>query len=148
MITSGVVLECLRYNQNMDEIPDTTGKICEALLKQEFWHEGAKIEDISVLFLKVRDGAWHRFFFDCGPLFWKIVEAPDVWNTTPADSFHYPQTEIGSELGIIGQLIESAELHEATGFEEVRLQFENGTLLVLHHLYPQDTTTLLIEQRR
>jgi hypothetical protein len=131
----------------MNVIPNLTGEVCESLVKQEFWLEGAKSADVNVLFLKVKNGNWHRFFFDCGPLFWREVEAPDVWNTTPSDLYHYPQIEIGSGLGVAGQPIESVKLLESTGLAEVRLQFANGTLLVLRHFYPQDTMSLSAAQR-
>jgi hypothetical protein len=132
----------------MNTVPNLGGRTCEALIRQEFWLESVKAVEINVLYLKIKDEAWHRFFFDCGTLFWREVNAPDTHQTPPNDLCHYPHVEIGTELGIVGQVIETAELIEQKGVSEIHLLFRNVALLVLHHEYPQDTMTLSVTHKR
>lgn len=115
----------------MNTIPDLTGAICESLVRQYYWYEGEKSEGVHLLFLKIAGGKWHRFFFDCGPLFWREVEAPDVWDTTRADKHHYEQTEIGREHSLIGIAIAEVVHQDLVPQPEVVIRFQNGTQLVL-----------------
>jgi hypothetical protein len=131
----------------MDAIPDLSGRVCEALIRQEFWLEGTLDRDVHILFLKIQGQSWQRIFFDSQTLFWREVEELDVWTTTPTDLFHYPQVDVGSGLGIAGQVIESIEMQEPPGMVEIHFQFENDTLLVLRHWYPQDTMKIVVSKR-
>ena len=119
----------------MNEIPNISGSTCEALIKQEYWYKNKKSDDVHILFLKIQNGNWHRFFFDCGVLFWKEVDAPDVfdpklWQPSPED-FYFPQTEIGHQHGLIGQVIETIEAVDAGQWPELYIKFTNGIFLVL-----------------
>ena len=115
----------------MNEIPDLTGKVCESFVKQKFWHNGEQTEGVNVLYLKIENEKWHRFFFDCGVLFWKEVDAPDIWNTTSADEYHYPQIEIGQEKGLNYVVIEGIKAIDAGEWPELYIAFSNGISLVL-----------------
>ncbi len=117
----------------MNDIPDLCGQVCESLIRQDYWYEGEKCEGVHLLFLKVVGGNWHRFHFDCGPLFWREVSAPDVWDTTRNYEFHYEQNEVGQQQGLVGIAIEKIVHNDSTSrFDpEVVIHFSNGTNLVL-----------------
>jgi hypothetical protein len=112
-------------------IPDLVGRRCESLVMQEYWYLGEKFKGVNVLFLKLEDGEWQRFFFDCGDFFWKEVDEPDKWQTTPEDEVHYPQTEIGQQHGLIGTAIQKIETVDAEERPELHIHFSNGVRLLL-----------------
>jgi hypothetical protein len=118
-------------------IPNILGSTCEALIKQEYWYQGKKTADVHVLFLKIKNGKWQRFFFDCGTLCWKEVDAvdvfePKVWEPSP-DDYRFPQTEIGYQNGLIDQVIEHVNLTQlpSSQWPELHIHFSNGILLIL-----------------
>lgn len=118
-------------------IPNILGSTCETLIKQEYWYQGKKWADVHILFLKIKDGKWQRFFFDCGTLCWREVSAPDVfdpkqWEPSP-DDYRFPQSEIGHKTGLIGQIIEQINpIQPSTSkWPELHIHFSNGIILVL-----------------
>src|SRR5262249_336843 len=68
-----------------DWIPEIAGGVCTALLAQQYWYRGKLVAEANVLFLKLQDRIWHRFFIDGGVVFWRTVDAPD----DPADEGHH-----------------------------------------------------------
>jgi len=106
-------------------IPDLTGQICESFIRQDFSYNGQEAI-VSILFLKIRNGTWHRFFFDCTSLFWKQVDAPDVCDTRPADEFHSFQTEIGQQHGLNGSAIREIKALVVGERPELHISFSNG----------------------
>ncbi len=112
-------------------LPEIKAKVCEKLVIQEYWYNGQKIEGAHILFLKIEDGDWFRIFFDAGVFFCREVNAPDQWNTTPADEFHYPQTEIAKEQQIEDVAITQVNLNLNGRQSELRIEFANGVTLNL-----------------
>jgi hypothetical protein len=75
-------------------IPDVAHQLCRALLAQEYWYRGQLVSNANVLFLRLNEVLWHRFFIDAGVVFWRTVETPDP----PAgdDDDTYPQTDVAA----------------------------------------------------
>ena len=118
-------------------IPNVLGSTCEALIKQEYWYQGKRTADVHILFLKIKDGKWQRFFFDCGTLCWKEVDAVDVfdskmWEPSP-DDYRFPQVDIGHQHGLIKQVIEQVNLIQlpSSQWPELHIRFSSGVVLVL-----------------
>jgi hypothetical protein len=113
-----------------DYMNDLVGSTCEAVVRQECWYQGEKTDDVSVLFLKVRDGKWHRIFFDCSPLFWNEVDELDKHEAFIED-FDFPQVEVGHQHGVVGQVIEQVDCVHEGQWPELHIRFSGGTTLVL-----------------
>jgi hypothetical protein len=119
--------------ESIGVVPDLTGQRCERLICQEFWYAGELSAPVNVLFLRA-NGAWHRFFFDAGVLFWRSVDAPDQHDTTEMDEFHYPHADIGGRHGISGRRILGLARGQDGAAVWLRIDFAAGLrLLVSNH---------------
>lgn len=121
-------------------LPAIKNKICEKILIQEYWHNGQQTTDIHILFLKIKGANWFRIFFDAGVFFCKEVETPDSWDTTLADEFHYPQTEIAKAQQVHNVEITQLNLILNDRQSELRINFANGVALRLNE--SDDSQTL------
>ena len=117
--------------QIIGTIPNLTDTTCEALLCQQYWYQGELVTDVSVLFLKPENHLWQRFFFDYGVLFWKQVDAPDVWYTTPQEEFHYPKVDLGKYYNLVGRKIREIEVIDAERRPAVFIKFSPNTTVIL-----------------
>ncbi len=117
----------------VDNPPDLTEKVCEAFRCQQFWHQGQLTDEFSVLFLKVRKGQWHRFFFDCGSLFWKTYEATDEVNTKLSDEFHYPQVDLSNRVPVVGRAITNINVKDWGDKVGLILSFEGHIEVILEN---------------
>ena len=117
--------------QIIGTIPNLTDTTCEALLCQQYWHRGELVTDVNVLFLKASNHLWGRFFFDYGVLFWKQVDAPDIWHTTAQDEFHYPQIDLGKSYNLVSRKIRGIEAIDSKPYPVVSIRFSLNTTLTL-----------------
>src|ERR1700730_14892436 len=88
-----------------DPIPEIAHQACRALIAQEYWHHGELVCGANVLFLRLDDDMWHRFFSDAGVVFWKTVEAPEP-PEEDGDN-RYPHTDIARLHGLTGKRLSS-----------------------------------------
>ncbi len=124
-------------------VPDLIGRVCTRLVCQQYWHEGELAEEANVTFLQVDAEQWHRFLIDWGEPFWKVVDGPDKWNTTPMDEFHCPQIELAGCWGLVGRTIGAAGFVQIDRASEFRIVFSGGLTLVLHN-NEDDRNTLYV----
>ena len=123
-------------------VPDLKGHVCTRLICQQYWYNGHLAGEANVTFLQVDGERWHRFFIDCGVPFWKVVDKPDEWDTSPAEEFHYPQVELAEYLGLLGRTIQAVEFVEMGMACEFRILFAGDITLVLHN--QDDSNTLFL----
>jgi hypothetical protein len=127
-----------------DRIPDVVRQVCAALLAQEYRDRGQFV-DATVLFLRLDEPVWHRFFVDAGVVFWKTVAMPD----RPPDygDYSYRLVDIAGPHGLIGRRLSAIETIDLPGGGVLRLRFEGGTSVVLHNTIDStsDSTRLIVE---
>jgi hypothetical protein len=113
-----------------DPVPDVARHVCNALLAEEYWCRDELISNANVLFLRLDDPVWHRFFIDAGIVFWKTVQMPDA----PAeDGDHsYRHTDIAGPHSLIGKRLSAIKAIGLPGGGALRLVFEGGTAVTLH----------------
>jgi hypothetical protein len=124
-------------------IPDIAGRVCTALLAQEYWHQGERVTNANVLFLRLEDGVWHRFFLDAGALFWRTVDAPTFPPASTDNEEHrYPVVDLAALHGFAGKKVVDVQAVDVAGGAELRLAFRNAPLLVLRDV--EDQTELRV----
>jgi hypothetical protein len=104
---------------------------CDELMALEYWYQGRIASEWNVLFLKIRDGSWVRFFFDAGVFFWK------------KDVPSRPEDHEGSEYRLVkptlakaveGRTIVEARFTELkSGGRTLTLELDDGMALHLHN---------------
>lgn len=124
------------------------GAVVTELIRLEYWFEGELESEVNVLFARVKDDRWIRFFFDAGVFFWREVAIPDVpetqgpysWRLLPA---HLPGLRLSSTvdevafIGDEGQMPRSlaVSLSNGSGFTLQNIDDQNvlGPLLRSAH---------------
>jgi len=129
-------------NNITPDLPDLKGCVCTRLVCQQYWYNGELEEEANVTFLQVDGKQWHSFLIDCGEPFWKVVDKPDEWNTSPAEEFHYPQVELTERWGLFGRTIQAVKFVEIGMASEFRVLFAGDIALVLHD--ENDNNTLFV----
>ncbi len=125
-----------------DPIPDLAGKICVALLAQEYWDRGERISAANALLLHCDDDLWHRFFIDAGVVFWRAGSA--IPSVPPGDGEHqYKLTDIAASHSLIGREIVSVRAIDLPGGGAIRLEFSGAPSVVLRDI--NDTSDLQFE---
>jgi hypothetical protein len=121
-----------RMLEMMNASPALAGTTCESFICQQYWYAGTLAADVHVLYLKIIDGPWYRFFFDYGVFFCKQVDAPDVWQTSPHDEHHYPQIDIASRYDLNGRTIVDVQLLDRDSLPTLVIRFSRlFTVLVI-----------------
>ncbi|MCI0571643.1 MAG: hypothetical protein L0Y66_12900 [Myxococcaceae bacterium] len=116
------------------DVPELTGHICEAVLVQESWYRGERLESAHALYLKLLDGPWHRVFFDGGILFFRPTRTPYATGEgIPADAFRYTLVDVGVQHGLAGRRITGVDAQQQGRAAELRVLFDSGALLSLRH---------------
>ena len=124
-----------------DRIPDVERQVCNALLAQEYWFRDELISNANVLFLRLDEPVWHRFFIDAGVVFWKTVEVPDAPRQDGDRS--YRRTDIASLHGLTGKRLSVITAIDLPGGGALRLGFEGGKSVVLHNT--KDCSRLVVD---
>jgi hypothetical protein len=114
--------------------PELSGHICEAVLVEESWYRGERVLDVAAVHLKLRDGPWHRVFFDGGVLFWRPGRPP-LEGRQPAsvEDFHARLVDVGTPHGLPGRRFTHVQVEDHGETAELVLHFDSGTRLVLWH---------------
>ena len=129
----------------MNDIPSLAATTCEAFICQQYWYAGALAADVNVLFLKIVDGAWYRFFFDYGVIFCKQVDAPDIWQTSPQDEHHYPHIDIGRRYDLNDRTILAFQIINQEPFPMLAIQFSSS--ITVHVIDEGEQMRLSISDR-
>jgi len=128
----------------LHRVPKLQPATCQGLMAKEYWYRGNLRGDAGVLFLKLSDTPWHRFFIDSGAIFWKTVSEPDP--PEEFEEYRYALADIGRAHGLIGRKLTKVTPVEFPGGGEIRLEFGFGDVtLVLRNL--DCRSTLVIERR-
>src|SRR5437764_3808780 len=125
-----------------DPIPDIAHQACRALIAQEYWYRGELVSDANVLFLRLEDDIWHRFFIDAGVVFWKTAAAREA--PKEDDDHHYPHTDIGVLYGFTGKRLSNVSTADLPGGGELRLDFDSGEAIILRNV--DDCSKLVVER--
>jgi len=105
--------------------PCLDGKVCEALIAEQFWHDGALRQPANVVWLRA-SSAWHRLAIDCGVVFWRRDD------TGPEP---YAMGELGGEvrledlargLGLHGEVIDEIAGAQAPDGADLWIRFRSG----------------------
>lgn len=104
---------------------------CDELMSLEYWYQGRMASEWNVLFLKMGNGSWVRFFFDAGVFFWKN-EAP----SRPEDQEDYEYRLVKPKLAKVveGRTIVEARFNALkSGGRTLTLELDDGMALRLHN---------------
>jgi hypothetical protein len=124
-----------------DPIPNVKHQVCNALLAQEYWYRDKLISNANILFLRLDNLAWHRFFIDAGVVFWKTVEVPDA--PTGNGDHSYRHADIAGRHGLAGKRLSVIKAIDLPGGGALRLSFEDGTAVTLHNT--KDSARLVVD---
>ena len=125
---------------NDTSVSEIHGQSLQELLASEYYHENKKVSDASLLFVRFAESGWHRFYLDVGILFWQQVEAVDLEELrgiSGPDEFRC--IDIANSYNLCGQKLTSSKMGqlviEGANAGCFTLQFKNGTILKLTHIY-------------
>ena len=113
--------------------PRLANQFCEALICQQYWYQGRKVQEVDALLIQV-NGRWSQLYFDAGIVFWRLKpEAPAPITSQPQDLFAYPWIDVAQKYGLREALIRECQTEALVGGARVALEFaERGVLLVTH----------------
>src|SRR5687768_8319573 len=107
------------------------GQQCEQFLVQQFLHRGRMASEWNVLFLKLTNGPWMRFFFDAGIFFWK-EEEPSLPEDHEENEYRLVKPEIAKAVD--GRTIVAASFSAlSSGGRTLTFELDDGMALHLHN---------------
>jgi hypothetical protein len=115
------------------EWPRLRGQVCDALIADQYWHEGKLCEPANVVWLQVGP-IWHRLVIDCGVVFWRRSDAGPAPYEMPELGAEVRLKDIGHETGLIGGLIDDVVGIAIPGGAEVRIALRSGPTLTFRNL--------------
>jgi hypothetical protein len=124
------------------EQPPLVGLACEELLAAEYWHAGELVEPANVIYLRF-GGAWHRLYFDCGIVFWRLYDRAPEGVSPGEKGFGCPLVDLGQRFGVQGVVVDRLAAAPIEGGSEVRFVFRNGMVVLFSCV--ADTTTYRAE---
>lgn len=96
---------------------------------------------MNVVFLGF-NGVWHRLYFDCGIIFWRVDnESPTSFDATEIDAI-YPIIEFGRKHDFVGTMCVSYAMNEICLGSQVEFIFSNGRSVIFRNV--DDRTTSVI----
>ena len=99
------------------EVPPVVGEICEELICQQLWSDGALEDPGNVIFLRVR-GRWFRLYFDFGEIVWNPgAAAPQPW-AVPELGVEYPLFDVAARFELKGLRVASIRTEPIRGGAE------------------------------
>ncbi len=113
-----------------DEVADLSGRLCEAVLKEESRLVSNGHVTHVFLHFKVQSGQWHRVFAYDSILFWYQTDEC-LYKPDPQDDyFTHEIFDLGAEYpNLLNQTIEVIELGRTTTYNEVNIIFSGGAAL-------------------
>jgi len=114
--------------------PDLVGHTCTDLVVEEYWHKGELDVPANVIWLHI-DSAWHRLYFDCGIVFWRVHdgEGPKAYDMPELES-QARLKDLGKALGVAGRIIGDVSTRLIEHGAEVALIWDSGEYLVFRHV--------------
>src|SRR5690349_4290178 len=105
--------------------PGLAGKQCEGMLVQQYFYRGALEDDANNIYLRFED-TWHRLYFDCGTVFWRIQDSPPEPFVVADEGWEYPLLEIGVSAGVVGVRLDTYDMAPLEAGAFVEFKFANG----------------------
>jgi len=109
--------------------PNLVGKICEALVCSEYWHEGNLFDPANTVFIRANGGS-HKLFFDSGVIFWRPDVEPQPSFDAPEIASEYRLVDLGHRFGLVGRRITTCDAAATANGAKVTLEFEGGRSIV------------------
>jgi hypothetical protein len=104
---------------------------CDQFMVQQFWHRGRLASEWNVLFFKLANGSWLRFFFDAGVFFWR-TEEPSLPENHEDNEYRLTKPEIAN--AVEGRTIVDAAFSDLkSGGRTLTLELDDGMALYLHN---------------
>ena len=112
------------------EAPELKGTICNAFICEQFVCESNFVASANVTYLKF-SSVWHRLYFDCGIIFWRIEsEKPLPWSV-PEEQWSYLHTDVGSAAGVVGQMLTFYTMKPTPTGSKVEFIFSSDRRIIL-----------------
>ena len=122
------------------EWPDLCNKVIEKLVVQEYWYKGAIEEPANVIWLKV-EGNWHRLYFDCGIIFWRVSQKePNYSMPEPDEEYDYPLIDLTEKYELDGKQIKKCEGSAIPSGSQVTFTFDNNKRIIFKNI--NDSTSI------
>jgi len=104
---------------------------CDEFVAVEYWYQGRIANEWNVLFLKLGNGSWVRFFFDAGVFFWK-KEAPSRPENHEDSEYRLVKPPLAK--AVEGRTIVDAGFSALkSGGRTLTLELDDGMALHLHN---------------
>ena|SRR6266403_4362998 len=104
---------------------------CDEFMVQQFWHQGRLANEWNVLFLKLANGPWLRFFFDAGVFFWR-TEEPSLPENHEDNQYRLAKPDVAK--AVEGRTIVDAVFSALkSGGRTLTLELDDGMALHLHN---------------
>ena len=105
--------------------PSLEGERLSALLCYEMWHEGEVSEPAHTIFIQAHE-TWHRLYFDCGIIFWRLAESRPEEYGMPELGCDFKIVNIGEKYDLLNQELQSVGGKVLPGGAEVSFNFSGG----------------------
>jgi len=113
--------------------PKIEGRICEALICQNFVYQGTVESTANATFLKF-DGQWYRLCFELYAVIWRRYnDEPKSWRDEETSCEHQMQ-DVGTSAGVVGVRLEGYEVESTSESLKVTLIFEGGRKLIIEDM--------------
>jgi hypothetical protein len=110
------------------EPPELSGRICTALICEQFWHHGEQISVANVIYIRA-DQTWHRLALDAGVIHWRRQpETPEPWEV-PEEGWSYPHHDLAQQEDLTGLRFSGYAMQASAIGCSVEFSFENGRRL-------------------
>ncbi|HKO92440.1 MAG TPA: hypothetical protein VJU61_14865 [Polyangiaceae bacterium] len=123
--------------------PLLAAQLCEELLCEQYWYQGALAEPANVIHLRFAS-EWHRLCFDYGAIFWRLESERPAPYTMPELQAETKLDNLGARLDLAGRALHAYESRVILGGSEVEFRFEGGVKVVFRNV--DDHTAVIIEE--
>jgi hypothetical protein len=113
--------------------PRLANQFCEALICQQYWYQGRKVQEVDNLLIQV-NGRWSQLYFDAGIVFWRLMpQAPAPIEPQAQELFAYPWIDVAEKYGLKDAMIRECQTEALVNGARVALEFDVlGSLLVTY----------------
>lgn len=110
--------------------PALAGQTCDGLIRQSYVYRGKLSAPAHTIYLLFA-GTWHRLYFDCGIVFWRIQETrPEAWSVKEK-GWDYPHSDLGIEAGVTGVRLDGYDMEPTRYGSKVCFRFANGRRIII-----------------